>query len=58
MGQILITENRVAGNLGLTKVAVQCSEDTFVEKIPTFAKPETVTGKFKNEKKTKLYNET
>jgi hypothetical protein len=29
-------------NTGLAKVAVQCSEDTFVVKIATFAKPETV----------------
>jgi len=29
-------------NTGLAKVAVQCSADTFVVKIATFAKPETV----------------
>ena len=32
-------------NTGLAKVAVQCSADTFVVKIATFAKPETVSGK-------------
>jgi hypothetical protein len=36
-------------NTGLAKVAVQCSADTFVVKIATFAKPETVMGKFKNQ---------
>ena len=30
-----------ATNTGLAKVAVQCSADTFVVKIATFAKPET-----------------
>jgi hypothetical protein len=30
------------GNKGLAKVAVQCSADTFVVKIATFAKPENV----------------
>jgi hypothetical protein len=30
------------GNTGLAKVAVQCSADTFVVKIATFAKPENV----------------
>jgi hypothetical protein len=28
-------------NTGLAKVAVQCSADTFVVKIATFAKPQT-----------------
>jgi hypothetical protein len=28
------------GNTGLTKVAVQCSADTYVVKITNFAKPE------------------
>jgi hypothetical protein len=31
-------------NTGLAKVAVQCSADTFVVEIATFAKPETVSG--------------
>jgi hypothetical protein len=31
-----------ADNTGLAKVAVQCSADTFVVKIATFAKPENV----------------
>ena len=31
-----------APNSGLAKVAVQCSADTFVVKIATFAKPQTV----------------
>lgn len=31
-----------AGNTGLAKVEVQCSADTFVVKIATFAKPENV----------------
>jgi len=46
-----------AHNSGFKKLAVQCSTSTFVVKIATFAKPETVMGKFlklqKNE--TKLY---
>jgi hypothetical protein len=33
-------------NTGLAKVAVQCSADTFVVKIATFAKPENVTTHF------------
>ena len=33
-----------AANTGLAKVAVQCSADTFVVKIATFAKPENVIG--------------
>jgi hypothetical protein len=41
MGQ---SKQRTA-NTGLAKVAVQCSADTFVLKIATFAKPETVKGK-------------
>ena len=36
---------KTTGNTGLAKVAVQCSADTFVVKIATFAKPETVTCK-------------
>ena len=35
-----------ATNTGLAKVAVQCSADTSVVKIATFAKPETVGGNF------------
>ncbi len=31
-------------NTGLAKVAVQCSADTFVVKIATFAKPGNVKG--------------
>jgi hypothetical protein len=31
----------------LAKVAVQCSADTFVVKIATFANAQTVMGKFK-----------
>ena len=38
-----------AGNTGLAKVAVQCSADTFVVKIATFAKPETVMPHPENE---------
>jgi hypothetical protein len=34
-----------SANTGLAKVAVQCSADTFVVKIATFAKPETVIYK-------------
>jgi peptidyl-tRNA hydrolase len=33
-------------NTGLAKVAVQCSADTFVVKIATFAKPENVVRHF------------
>ncbi len=40
--QHLLTERSPAHNTGLAKVAVQCSADTFVVKIATFAKPETV----------------
>jgi hypothetical protein len=32
-------ERRATDNTGLAKVAVQCSADTFVVKIATFAKP-------------------
>jgi len=42
-------------NTGLAKVAVQCSADTFVVKIGTLAKPETVIGHFKGHKN-KKYN--
>ena len=38
-------------NTGLAKVAVQCSADTFVVKIATFAKPENVVRKPKTELK-------
>jgi hypothetical protein len=34
---------KTSANTGLAKVAVQCSADTFVVKIATFAKPENVT---------------
>ena len=45
-----MTETRnTAGNTGLAKVAVQCSADTFVVKIATFAKPENVTGHAKRQ---------
>ena len=46
-----LKEEQRPGNTGLAKVAVQCSADTFVVKIATFAKPETVGC---NCKKTKL----
>ena len=36
-------DRRPACNTGLAKVAVQCSADTFVVKIATFAKPENVS---------------
>jgi hypothetical protein len=37
------TEEKItAHNTGFAKVAVQCSADTFVVKIATFAKPENV----------------
>jgi hypothetical protein len=36
-------QGNTAANTGLAKVAVQCSADTFVVKIATFAKPENVT---------------
>jgi hypothetical protein len=35
-------ERKAAYNTGLAKVAVQCSADTFVVKIATFAKPQNV----------------
>ena len=31
-------------NMGLAKVAVKCSAETFMVKIATFAKPENVSG--------------
>ena len=37
-----MTRKQRTADSGLTKVAVQCSADTFVVKIATFAKPETV----------------
>jgi hypothetical protein len=40
----LADERTTATNTGLAKVAVQCSADTFVVKIATFAKPENVSG--------------
>jgi hypothetical protein len=55
----MTTERKTPYNTGLAKVAVQCSADsfvvnqnwfsasTFVVKIATFAKPETVMGKLK-----------
>jgi hypothetical protein len=42
-----LKEEQRPGNTGLAKVAVQCSADTFVVKIATFAKPETVIANFK-----------
>ena len=36
------TDRMPAANTGLAKVAVQCSADTFVVKIATFAKPQNV----------------
>ena len=41
-----LKEEQRPGNTGLAKVAVQCSADTFVVKIATFAKPETVIGHY------------
>ena len=38
-------EEQRTANTGLAKVAVQCSADTFVVKIATFAKPENVRYK-------------
>ena len=46
MKETTTTDRRAACNTGLTKVAVQCSADTFVVKIATFAKPETFSGNF------------
>jgi hypothetical protein len=46
-----IKEEERTANTGLAKVAVQCSADTFVVKIATFAKPENVSGHAKDEKK-------
>lgn len=37
---------KTAHNMGLAKVAVQCSSDTFVLKIPAFAKRQTVSCNF------------
>jgi hypothetical protein len=39
-------------NTGLAKVAVQCSAETFVVKIATFAKPENVGNKLNKTTKT------
>jgi len=38
-------QNNTSHNRGLAKEAVLCSANTFVVKIATFAKPETVMGK-------------
>ncbi len=40
------TDRRATDNTGLAKVAVQCFADTFVVKVATFAKPETVMSKY------------
>ena len=46
-----ISRNRKpTANTGLAKVAVQCSADTFVVKIATFAKPEPVMGNPKRQR--------
>jgi len=37
-----LTRKQRTADSGLTKVAVQCSADTFVVKIATFAKPQNV----------------
>ena len=42
-----MTNKKRTANTGLAKVAVQYSASTFVVKIATFAKPETVKGKLK-----------
>ena len=39
----MTNDRRATANTGLAKVAVQYSADTFVVKIATFAKPETVS---------------
>ena len=50
MGNLNSTEKEQrTANTGLAKVAVQCSADTFVVKIATFAKPETVISKPKRQ---------
>jgi len=44
--KLIVTHDRKgtpAYNTGLAKVAVQCSANTFVVKIASFAKPETVS---------------
>ena len=43
-----------AYNTGLAKVAVQCSADTFVVKIATFAKPDNVMGQCKKTATTQM----
>ena len=47
MKLIVVSLFKMAHNTGLAKVAVQCSADTFVVKIATFAKPETVVRQCK-----------
>ena len=44
--------SKSAANTGLAKVAVHCSADTFVVKIATFAKPETVSKHYKDRQQT------
>ncbi len=44
---VLRPKKATSANTGLAKVAVQCSASTFVVKIATFAKPETVMAHFK-----------
>jgi hypothetical protein len=43
---VLRTNSITTANTGLAKVAVQCSASTFVVKIATFAKPETVIANY------------
>ena len=38
-------ENRAAGNSTYPNGAVSCSKDSFVVKVPPFAKPQNVTSK-------------
>jgi hypothetical protein len=44
-----MTKKALGHNTGLAKVAVECYEDTYVVKIATFAKPETVIQHFKTD---------
>jgi hypothetical protein len=41
-----LIERKTTAYTGLVKVAVQCSADTFVVEIATFAKPENVSSNF------------
>lgn len=46
-GQLDDRKEERTGNMGLAKVAAQCSEDIFEVKIATFAKPKKVMHNYR-----------